>query len=71
LVIPIGIIEFSTSPKCCFDFISVPYTITDFQETQTLWYIPRGAKWDDVKNVLSAPQNAKKENQLKHKNPGA
>ena len=36
LAFPIGIIEFSTSRKCCFDFISVPYTITDFQAPETL-----------------------------------
>jgi len=34
-----------------FDFILVPYTITDLQASDTLWYIPRGAKWNDVNNV--------------------
>jgi len=34
-----------------FDFISVPYTITEFQAPDTLQYIPRGAKWNYVKNV--------------------
>ena len=33
-------------------------------------YIPRMAKWSDANYVLSAPQNAKNENQLKHKNQG-
>ena len=36
LVLPIGIIEVSTSRKCFFDIISVPYTITDFQAPETL-----------------------------------
>jgi len=35
-----------------FDFISVPYTITDFQAPESLYYIQRGEKWNDVKNVL-------------------
>jgi len=34
LVFPIGIFEFSTSRKYYFDFISVPYTITDLQGTE-------------------------------------
>jgi len=50
-----------------FNFISFPYSITDFQEPETLSYIPHGAKWIDVKNVISAPRNAKKGNHLKHK----
>jgi len=50
-----------------FDFISFPQTITDLQATETLYYIPCGAKWSDVKNVISAPQSAEKEIQLKHK----
>ena len=36
-------------------FISVTYTITDMQEPETHHYIPRGAKWHDVKNVLFSP----------------
>jgi len=36
LVFPISIIEVSTSRKCCFYTISVPYTITDLQATETL-----------------------------------
>jgi len=67
LVIPISIIEVSTLRKEFFYFIPVPYTITDLQAPETLQYIPRGAKWNDVKNLISAPQNAKK-NQLKPKN---
>jgi len=35
-----------------FVFISVPYTVTDIQAPETLYYIPRGAKWNDVNNVL-------------------
>jgi hypothetical protein len=30
-VIPVGILEISTSINIAFDFISVPYTITDLQ----------------------------------------
>jgi len=36
LVIPIGIIEVSTSPKFVFHFIQVPYTITDLEALETL-----------------------------------
>ena len=35
-VFPIVIIEVKTSRKCCFWFISVPYTITDIQAAATL-----------------------------------
>ena len=41
-----------TPRKWCFEFISVQYTITDYQTPETLWYTTRGAKWSDVKNVL-------------------
>jgi hypothetical protein len=68
LVFPIGIIEVSATRNDVFYFISVPYTITNLLAPKTLYYILRGAKWSDVKNVISAPQNAKKEIQLKHKN---
>jgi len=44
LVFPIGIIENSTSRKCFFDFISVPYTIIDLQAPETLYNLPLGAK---------------------------
>ena len=33
---PISLIEVSTSRKCCFYFISDPYTITDLQAPDTL-----------------------------------
>ena len=33
-----------------FLFISVRYTITDFQTPETLYYVTRRAKWSDVKN---------------------
>jgi len=36
LVIPIGIIEFRPQLNVGFDFISVPYTITDLQAPETL-----------------------------------
>ena len=48
----IGIFEVTTSRNCFFYIISVPYTITDLQAPETLYLIPRGAKWNDVKNVL-------------------
>jgi len=48
MVFPISIIEVSTPRKWRFSFISVPYTITDFQALENLKYIPRGAKWNDV-----------------------
>ena len=43
-----------------FDFISVPYTISAFQAPEPLYYISRGAKWNDVKNVFSAPHKCEK-----------
>jgi hypothetical protein len=43
-----------------FNFISVPYTITDPQSPATLQYIPRGAKWSDVKNVLFSSSKCEK-----------
>jgi len=36
LVFPIDIIEVSVSRKYYFDFISVPYTITDLQAPESL-----------------------------------
>jgi hypothetical protein len=60
LVIVIGIIEVSTSLNDVFDIISVPYTITDFQALETLWYITRWAKWNDVKNVLFSSSKCEK-----------
>ena len=42
--------------------MSVLYRITELQEPETYNYITRGEKFRDVKNVFSAPQNAKKEN---------
>ena len=36
LVNPFGLIELSTSRKCRFDFISVPYTTTELQAPETL-----------------------------------
>jgi len=52
LVFPIGIIIFRPHVNVVFDFISVPYTISDLQEPETLYNIPLGAKWNVVKNVL-------------------
>jgi hypothetical protein len=43
-----------------FDFISVPYTITDLQTPETLYHIPRGAKWNDVKNMLFSSSKCEK-----------
>jgi len=60
--ISIGIIEVSTSRKCFFDFISVPYTITDFQAPETLSYRPCGSKWKDVKNVVFSSSKCEKRN---------
>jgi len=51
LVFPIGIIEVRPRVDIVCDFISVPYTNTDLQARETLYYIPRGAKWNDVKKV--------------------
>jgi len=44
LVIPIGIFEVTNHKNEVFDFISLCYKITDLQATETVWYIPRGAK---------------------------
>jgi len=60
LVFPIGIIEISTQVNVPFDFISIPYTISDLQALETLSYIPRGAKWNDVKNVLFSSSKCEK-----------
>jgi len=43
-----------------FDFISVPYTITDLQASETLYYIRRGAKCNDVKKVLFSSSKCEK-----------
>jgi len=51
-----------------FYFISVPYMITELQVNETLFYITRGAKWSDVRNVLFSCSKGEKKNQLKHKN---
>jgi len=50
-----------------FLIISVPYTITDLQATETRLYIPRGAKWKGDKNLHFSSLNSKKI-QLKYKN---
>jgi len=51
-----------------FDCISVPYTITDRQAPETLRYIPRGAKWNDVKNVLFSHSKFEKRKSAETKN---
>jgi hypothetical protein len=51
-----------------FEFISVSYTITEFQASETLSYIPRVAKWNDEKNLFFSSSKCEKGNQLKHKN---
>jgi len=45
-------LKFRPHVNVVFDFISVPYKITDLQAPETIYYIPTGAKWKDVKNVL-------------------
>ena len=60
LVYTIGIIEVSTPRNEVSYYISVPYKITDIQAPETLYYIPRGAKWSDVKKCISSPQKKKK-----------
>jgi len=42
-----------------FAFISVWYTITDIQTPENLQYITHVAKWNDVQNFFSVPQNSK------------
>jgi hypothetical protein len=59
-------LNFRPHVNVVFDIISVPCTITDLQAPETLYYIHRLAKWNNLKNVLSTPQNAIKK-QLKHK----
>jgi len=59
-------LKFQPHVNFVFDLILVPYTITDHQAPENLQYIPRGAKWNDVKNVLFSNSKCKK-NQLKHK----
>ena len=54
LVIINCLFEVSTTQYWGFAFISVRYTITDIQTCENLLYIIRGAKWGDVKNVLSS-----------------
>ena len=60
LVFPIGIIEVSTHVNFVFDFISVPYTITELQARETLYFAPLGAKLNDVKNVLFSSSKCEK-----------
>jgi len=67
-VFPIGIYGYRPYGNEVYAFISVRSTITVFQTPETVYYTPRGAKWSDVKNVLSAAQNEKNEFQLKLKN---
>jgi hypothetical protein len=62
LVFPIGIIEFRLHENVVFEFISVTYTITDLEAPETLWYVPREAKWNDVKNVLFSSSKCEKTN---------
>jgi len=45
-------LKFRPQVNVVFDSISVPYTTNDFQAPENLWYLSRGAKWNDVKNVL-------------------
>ena len=67
LVIPIGIIEFSTHVNEVFEFISVSYTITDLQPPENLSTYLVGGNGGMRKTSFSPPQNAKEGNQLKHK----
>jgi len=53
-------LKFGPHVNVVFDFISVPYTITYLQAPETLWYIPGGAKWNDVKNVLFSSSKCEK-----------
>ena len=60
LVIAIAIIEISPHENEFLKFISVPYTYTDRQVPENLLYLPRGAKWRDVKNVLFSSSKCEK-----------
>ena len=68
LALRIGIFEYRTLENQVFALVSIRYTITDLQTYKTVKFISRGAQRSDVKNVLSAPQNAKIEHKLKYKN---
>ena len=62
------IIEVSTSRKCCFwHYFSTLHYYWPPNTLKSLVHTSWG-KWNDVKTFFSAQQNAKKENQLKHKN---
>jgi hypothetical protein len=67
LVFPLGIIEVSTQENEVFYFISVPNTIIDLLVPETSTYLV-GRNGAMGQTCFSTPQNAKKENQLKHKN---
>jgi len=69
LVIPNGIIEVSIIWNCLFftlfQFLSWLLTSYHLQLFCIYFVVRKGAMW---KTCFSAPRNAKKENQLKHKN---
>ena len=50
--------------KFVSDFISFPYTITDLEAPETLYYIPRGAKLNDVKNVVFSSTKYEKKKKI-------
>ena len=60
LVFPIGIMKIRPHVNVVCDIIPVPYMITDVQAPETLYYLPRGAKWTKWNTWFSAPHNAKK-----------
>jgi len=68
LLFPIGVLEVSTWKNEVFDIISVLNKFTNQQARETLYYIPRGGNTEMWKTCFPAPQNTKKEHQLKHKN---
>jgi len=43
-----------------FALVSVGYTITDFQNSETVKYITRGAKWSDVKYLIVSTSKSEK-----------
>jgi hypothetical protein len=53
-------LKFRPNVNVVFEVISVPYTITDLQAPETLWYIPRWAKWNDVKTLLFSSSKCEK-----------
>jgi hypothetical protein len=53
-------LKFRPNENEVFYFISVTVTITDLQAPEILWYIHRGAKWNDVKNVLFSSSKCEK-----------